>query len=256
MGAALAAMIRLSDITDKVRTQVEAMTNSAATCLNRKQWTSSVPTSPRLVVGFPSFAATPESLDAYYETFLISQNSFLGNWLAAAEARRRRLSPDDDHLDALGMEVYVDTDGAVLVPAALFMVPFFLPDGPVAANVGGLGHVIAKALVERHIVGSSTVPAECLALTKHKQGVDIQTLLAFSCVGPMLSTMNSSYERRLPKLAGLKPEKMAYTVGCIKDCWTVRGGPTTCFASAQGLKDFEEAFGCSSEGRPPACNLD
>ncbi|KAK8780516.1 hypothetical protein V5799_018143 [Amblyomma americanum] len=115
----------------------------------KTQWTSSVPTSPRLVVGFPSFATTPESLDAYYETFLISQKSFLGNWLAAAEARRRRLSPDDDHLDALSMEVYVDTDGAVLVPAALFMVPFFLPDGPVAANVGGLGHVIAKALVER-----------------------------------------------------------------------------------------------------------
>ncbi|KAL3228421.1 hypothetical protein MRX96_023921 [Rhipicephalus microplus] len=103
MAPALAALIRLSHVTDKARDQITSMTDVIATCLKRKTtWISPFATPPRLLVGFPPYAESVERLDAFYANFPASSQpspNFFADWLAAADERARRLSPDQEHVD-------------------------------------------------------------------------------------------------------------------------------------------------------------
>ncbi|XP_037568169.2 uncharacterized protein LOC119449046 [Dermacentor silvarum] len=254
MAPALAALIRMSQVTSKSRDQITTMTNVLASCLKKRTtWISPFATPPRLIVGFPPYADSVERLDAFYAKFPVSQQlsaAFFADWLAAADERASRLSLDQDHVDVFGLDVDVGADGTVIVPAALFALPFFLPDGPVALNVGGLGHLIARRLAERYLVPNSVLPAGCQASASGSQDDWVlQNLLAYSCIGDALSALNGSYQRRLPQLAGLKPETIMYTVGCLKDCIAQPSGPGRCIVSSQRLKAFEDAFSCSLKGQ-------
>ncbi|XP_050033829.2 uncharacterized protein [Dermacentor andersoni] len=254
MAPALAALIRLSQVTSKARHQITTMTNVLASCLKGKTpWISPFATPPRVIVGFPPHADSVERLDAFYATFPVPRqltNAFFADWVTGADERALRLSADQDHVDVFGLDVDVGADGTVVVPAALFALPFFLPDGPVALNVGGLGHLIARRLAQRYLVPNSVLPAGCQASASGSEaGWLLPNLLAYSCIGHALSALNGSHQRRLPQLAGLKPETIMYTVGCLKDCIARRGGLGRCTASSQGLKAFEEAFSCDLKGQ-------
>ncbi|XP_065292306.1 uncharacterized protein [Dermacentor albipictus] len=261
MAPALAALVRSSQVTSKARHQITTMTNVLASCLNEKTSLISPFATPlRVIVGFPPHADSVERLDAFYATFPVPRqltNAFFADWAAGADERALRLSADQDHVDVFALDVDVGADGAVAVPAALFALPFFVPDGPVALNVGGLGHLIARRLAQRYLVPNSLLPARCQALASGSEADWLlPNLLAYSCIGHALSALNGSHQRRLPQLAGLKPEAMMYTVGCLKDCLARRGELGRCTASSQGLKGFEDAFSCDLKGQQgPTCTL-
>ncbi|XP_065292309.1 uncharacterized protein [Dermacentor albipictus] len=233
---------------------------SVAVRTRRTSLISPFATPLRVIVGFPPHADSVERLDAFYATFPVPRqltNAFFADWAAGADERALRLSADQDHVDVFALDVDVGADGAVAVPAALFALPFFVPDGPVALNVGGLGHLIARRLAQRYLVPNSLLPARCQALASGSEADWLlPNLLAYSCIGHALSALNGSHQRRLPQLAGLKPEAMMYTVGCLKDCLARRGELGRCTASSQGLKGFEDAFSCDLKGQQgPTCTL-
>ncbi|KAL1469161.1 hypothetical protein MTO96_004878 [Rhipicephalus appendiculatus] len=257
MAPAVAALIRLSQVTDKARDQITSMTEVIATCLKGKTtWISPFATPPRLLVGFPPYADSVERLDAFYAHFpapsLLSQK-FLTDWLAVADERVRRLSPDQEHVDVFQMDVDMAVDGTVVVPASLFALPFFATGGAPALNVGGLGHLIARRLAERYLVPESTLPSECLPGTGgSSEGGVLESLLAYSCIGGALTALNGTHEQRLPQYSRLTPETIMYTVGCLKDCVPQPGGQGRCIASSQRLRGFEDAFSCDSKGQKGA----
>ncbi|XP_065292310.1 uncharacterized protein [Dermacentor albipictus] len=118
-------------------------------------------------------------------------------------------------------------------------------------------NVLASCLNEKYLVPNSLLPARCQALASGSEADWLlPNLLAYSCIGHALSALNGSHQRRLPQLAGLKPEAMMYTVGCLKDCLARRGELGRCTASSQGLKGFEDAFSCDLKGQQgPTCTL-
>ncbi|KAK8783938.1 hypothetical protein V5799_009697 [Amblyomma americanum] len=217
------------------------------------RWMSRFEAPPRLVVGLPPYADTAERLDAFYASFPKPRGRFLADWLAAVGAWKERVSPADVHFDPLDADVEVATDGTVMVPAALFTVPFYAPDGPAAANVGGLGHLIARRLVRRYLVASADIPAECRSSAGSPTDDVVESVLAYDCVQSALIAVNASDGRRLPRLPSLSPRRILYTVGCLKDCTTEGGRPGGCHVPFRRLKAFDEAFSCASV--EPLCLL-
>ncbi|XP_077500100.1 uncharacterized protein LOC144110908 [Amblyomma americanum] len=246
MEPALAALAHLSHITDKTRAETSAMTNAIADCLNKKRWMSRFEAPLRLVVGLPPYADTAERLGAFYASYPKPRGRFLADWLAAVGAWKERVSPADVHFDPLDADVEVATDGMVMVPAALFTVPFYAPDGPAAANVGGLGHLIARRLVRRYLVASADIPAECRSSAGSPTDDVVESVLAYDCVQSALIAVNASDGPRLPRLPSLSPRRILYTVGCLKDCTTEGGRPGGCHVPFRRLKAFDEAFSCAS----------
>ncbi|KAH7936000.1 hypothetical protein HPB52_016371 [Rhipicephalus sanguineus] len=234
MAPAVAALIRLSQVTDKARDQIATMTDVIATCLKgRTTWISPFATPPRLLVGFPPYADSVERLDAFYANFPKSSQNFFADWIAAADERARRLSPEQEHVDVFRMDVDVAADGTVVVPASLFALPFFATGGPPALN--------------------SILPSACLPGSGGDlEGGVLESLLAYSCIGGALAALNGTHEQRLPQYAGLTPETIMYTVGCLKDCVPQLGGQGRCMASSQRLRGFEDAFSCDSKGQKGA----
>ncbi|KAH7971532.1 hypothetical protein HPB49_025566 [Dermacentor silvarum] len=254
MEPALAALVYV--VTDKDRAEITAMANAIASCLsNKSRWLSAFSTSPPLVVGLPSYADSVERLDAFYASFPTPRGSFFEDWLSAAKAWRQRISPNDSHFDPLDGDVEVAADGTLLIPAALLTVPFYSSDGTAAANLGGLGHLIARRLVIRYFVaGAASVPAECRPPPGSPTAGVFENLLAYECVvGSAFDASNASRDPRLPRLPSLSPARMVYTAGCLKDCAVRNGGPASCRAPMRLLGAFDEAFSCASA--QPLCSL-
>ncbi|KAL1443437.1 hypothetical protein MTO96_007515 [Rhipicephalus appendiculatus] len=222
MEPALAALVHL--VSDRERSEISGMTNAIATCLGKKRrWLSAFSTPPPLVaVGMPPYADSVKLLDAFYASFPTPSGSFFEDWLATTDAWRQRVSPHDVHFDPLDGDVEVAVDGTVLVPVPLLAVPFYASDRPAAANLGGLGHLIARRLVTRYlraaVTDASTVPAGCLPPLGSPTDGLFENLLAYDCVSAVFHATNSSGDPRLPRMPSLNPDRMVYTAGCLTDC--------------------------------------
>ncbi|KAH7933720.1 hypothetical protein HPB49_015995 [Dermacentor silvarum] len=142
-------------ITRKIQNDVTAMAKDIFECLatNASRWLRRpLPSPPTVIVGFPPGRDTVAGTDAYYEAFpLTVPPDFFKQWVAAEDARKDKLLPMDVHFDPAGTDVIVSKQGIVLVPAGIFKTDLYEVGGVNALNMGGLGHVIAKAIVRRRV---------------------------------------------------------------------------------------------------------
>lgn len=201
-----------------------------------------------MLVGSPEFAKYYNLLDAYFSAFPrvnTSGQHFFVQWAAAAEAWRNHAAPTELYFDAMETAVDVAADGTVIVPAILARAPYFDLDGLVAANVGIIGHLIARTLAERYLLPNATIPAECQAPPGTRSDDSIENLLAYECSVNALAALSGNLDQQLPRLAELSPERMLFVSACLKDCIYHRSASSTCSASPVRLKSFREAFWCS-----------
>lgn len=160
MAAPLFSVADVSLPVDPVKTAITAIAHAVAGCLStKKRWLSTFAAAPPVSVGSPEFAKYYNLLDAYFSAFPrvnTSGQHFFVQWAAAAEAWRNHAAPTELYFDAMETAVDVAADGTVIVPAILARAPYFDLDGLVAANVGIIGHLIARTLAERRFFIIST----------------------------------------------------------------------------------------------------
>ncbi|XP_077536948.1 uncharacterized protein LOC144149268 [Haemaphysalis longicornis] len=233
---------------------VTDMTTAMATCLSKNQWMDSFTKPGQILLGLPSVAKDTKTLSKYYKPVPWGNLSFFSSWVQGATKWSKIVRPDADNFDPLYSEVEVTTGGALVVPVLFLHPPYFNKGAPSAANVGGIGHLIARSLAKRYVKPGASVPAECLGSPGTPLDGEVENLLAYACLRPAMVATNAQRERHLPQLPSLTPEGVMYVVACLKDCAKRDRGAAKCnFPPFERMKHFNEAFSCKS--KEPLCNI-
>ncbi|XP_077541432.1 uncharacterized protein LOC144153650 isoform X2 [Haemaphysalis longicornis] len=223
----------------------------------KNQWLDSFTKPVKILVGLPSVAADYGELTKYYKPVPKSSLRFFSSWVKGATEWRKIIKPADDNFDPLYTDIEVTTNGTLVIPTLFLRPPYFRKDGPSAANVGGVGHLIARSLAKRYVKPGAAIPAECLE-PRGPGGALLdgvaENLLAYACVRPAMVTTNATRELDLPQLPWLTPDGVMYVSACLKDCVkTDRREAATCSFPSERMKQFHEAFSCKS--KKPLCNI-
>ncbi|XP_077541682.1 uncharacterized protein LOC144153824 isoform X2 [Haemaphysalis longicornis] len=223
----------------------------------KNQWLDSFTKPVKILVGLPSVALDYGELTKYYKPVPKSSLRFFSSWVKGATEWRKIIKPADDNFDPLYTDIEVTTNGTLVIPTLFLRPPYFRKDGPSAANVGGVGHLIARSLAKRYVKPGAAIPAECLE-PRGPGGTLLdgvaENLLAYACVRPAMVTTNATRELDLPQLPWLTPDGVMYVSACLKDCVkTDRREAATCSFPSERMKQFNEAFSCKS--KKPLCNI-
>lgn len=172
--------------------------------------------------------------------------------------RRKHLQPSDLNFDPSDTDVLVFQNGTVIIPAGALTTPLYGLDNVPAVNMGGLGHMIAKHLIQRLRLDTTQPEPQCREQGTSEAADVFENLLALECARHVMNATvarNESQAQWLPMLLNLTPAKQFFTVGCFKDCRRRRTGiHGSCDpGSLLRLPSFANAFGC--QPAKPACQL-
>ncbi|XP_077541192.1 uncharacterized protein LOC144153419 [Haemaphysalis longicornis] len=226
----------------------------AAKFSGKNQWLDSFTKPGKILIGQPSVTVDSEELRKYYKPVPQSNQSFFASWVLGATEWRKIIKPDDDNFDPLYTEIEVTTNGTLVIPMLFLRPPYYRKGGPSAANVGGIGHLIARSLAKRYVKPGASIPVECLGPGGTLLDGVAENLLAYACVRPAMVTTNATRELDLPQLPWLTPDGVMYVSACLKDCVkTDIREAATCSFPFELMKNFDEAFSCKS--KKPLCNI-
>lgn len=252
LGPPLAAVQLFAMVDTGVQELVSSMVRNVAQCLakNASNWVREFKAKP--VVGLAPSVNTESALDAYFESIPAGYGrSFLEDWQRVADVRSWKITPQDGHVDAFQEYVSVYPDGTVVVPAVILTSRLFAVDGPYSVYYGGLGHMVARRMVQRFARPDAPSVLPCATGKPISKAPDFrENLLAYWCVrSAFASATKGRTVKRLPMLGALDPApRLLLTMGCLKDC-AVRRSMTSssCRVTERHLQAFTQAFSCSSD---------